>query len=788
MDEYTLRILEYDKIIRKLARLASFSGGKDLCEALVQSTDIEVLKRAQAETTEARSVIRSAHTVPYGGISDIRDLAARASIGAVLSAEELLRVADTVLGARRVKKSLLELREDHVLLRKMGELIEVPGEIEVCIRDAVTDNAVIKDEASPELLRIRRSLRVTQARIRDRLDALVRSPEVLKYLQEPLITIRVGRFVLPVKAEYRAQVPGIVHDQSQSGATLFIEPMASVEANNELRKLELEERDEIERILTRLSAQVGGEDARLSRMVESLAEVDLVFAKGRLSVEMDANEPLITDDRRIDIRKARHPLLTGEVVPIDVRLGLDFDTLVITGPNTGGKTVSLKTVGLCVLMAQAGLHVPAASGSRLSLFHRVFCDIGDEQSIEQNLSTFSSHMKNIVVIVNEATEGSLVLLDEIGAGTDPAEGSRLAMALLEYLHSAGARTIATTHYSELKSFAYTRSRVENASVEFDVETLRPTYRLSIGLPGRSNAFLIARRLGLKQQVIERAIELMTDEHMQVEKVIGEIQASKSALDREVHGARQAHARASQTEADYKKRLEEIARREREILDRARQQAASLLGRVRSECDEALKVARRTRDDASSGLGARRIVRDSLSRARDMLQDVEPETLDEETYEQIAPDKVHAGSTVFIRSLSKKGEVLEPPDPQQNVTVRVGVIRTQVKLSDLSPAEPDDVKTGREHIGRLMQSKAQGVSPEVSLRGLTADEAIEVLDKYLDDAVLSGLGQVRVIHGKGTGTLRKAVQEWLRTHPSVASQRFGDPAEGGDGVTLVTIKS
>jgi DNA mismatch repair protein MutS2 len=783
LDQRTLRALEFDKVVAMLTAHASFSAGSALCARLEPLDDLESAQAAQAETAEALACLRLSQSPPFGGVTDVREAAQRAHIGVMLDPHDLLQVADLIGGSRKIKKFLGDLSPDYPVLRGLGSQIVVAADVEKRVRDAISDSAEIRDDASPELLRIRRAHRIAQSRIRDRLEGLIRSSEALRFLQEPIITVRNGRFVVPVKAEFKSAVPGIVHDQSHSGATLFIEPMASVEANNEVRRLELEERDEIERILLRLSAIVGASRDDIALTVKMIARVDFAFAKARLSAAMNGVEPRLGDDFKIDVRQARHPLLKGDVVPVDVRLGQDFDTLVITGPNTGGKTVTLKTTGLLTLMGQAGLHVPASSASRLSVFNQVFCDIGDEQSIEQSLSTFSSHMRNIVRIVNEAGEGSLVLLDEIGAGTDPEEGSRLAMSLLEHLHAAGCKTVATTHYSELKSFAYLTDRVENASVEFDVESLRPTFKLSIGLPGRSNAFEIASRLGLDRRIIDRARAMLSDEHLQVEHLIGEIQASKFQADEEKRKAFLTSLKAQELESEYDSRLRQLKAREKEILDRARQESSSLVARVRAECDEALRKVRSAASNPRLYQSLQGEVRDVLRRAR-AEADIPEEP--QRPRDAVEPGGLVPGMMVHVNSVRQDGEVLAPPDQNGNVQIRVGIIRTQVHKSDLSQSDSGDKAQAREQVTRLMSEKAQTASPELMLLGLTSEEAVAALDKYLDDAVLGGLKQVRIVHGKGTGVLRKAVQEALKTSRNVVSFRLGSPAEGGDGVTIAIL--
>lgn len=788
MDERTLRTLEFGKIQELLVARAATVLGKEICTGLTPSTDYLEVQHRQAETSEARRLYQGAHTIPLGGIHDLRVMLQRALRGGMLEPHELLDVADTAASGRRLKRFLAEVREDAPILAAIGNMIGLFGNLESEIRRAITDGGDVADEASPALQQIRRAQQVITNRIKDKMDSYVRGPGV-KYLQDPIITIRDDRYVIPVKIEYRGQVPGIVHDQSSSGSTLFIEPMAVVEMNNDLKEFSLKEREEVARILNRLSGLVAAEADGLLDSLRAFAQIDFASAKGKLSLDQDAVGPELEREAMLEIRKGRHPLLKGSVVPVDVHLGTTFDTLVITGPNTGGKTVTLKTMGLFVLMAQSGLHLPAGYGTRIGLFDQVFVDVGDEQSIEQSLSTFSSHMTNIVRILDQLDGKALVLMDELGAGTDPAEGAALAMAILEHLHARGSKTIATTHYSELKTFAYTRPRVENASVEFDVVTLRPTYRLLIGVPGASNAFEISKRLGLSESLVERARSFLTQEQERVEDLIAGIQATRLELERERSEAARLRADAERMRVEYEQRLAKAQQKATDLVEKARAQATQLLSQARRESDAiidelkaALKSQRETERHQAIQSARRR-----MSEARHVVDEsaARPRRTGE------APKGLKPGDAVTIISLGQNGFVLAEPDGAGNVLVQAGILKVTVPATDLArAAEPTETKkraaSGAGAGRRAAVAKAQEISTEVDLRGLTVEEALEKVDKYLDDAILAGAPQVRIIHGKGTGALRKAVTDFLRGHRHVASYRLGGLGEGGDGVTVAKI--
>ncbi|MGE5561212.1 MAG: endonuclease MutS2 [Chloroflexota bacterium] len=791
MNERALRVLEYDRIRGMLADLATSERGKELAGELAPLLDYERIAALLAETSEARGVLRSPSPVPLGGIHDLRQLLLRCAAGSTLEPRELLDVADTIAGGRNLRIYLLERKLDFPRLAALAADIGTFADIETAINRAIDDHGEVRDDASPELAHVRRQQRIIAGRIKDKMESYIRSAETQKLLQDPIVTIREDRYVIPVKQEYRSQLPGIVHDQSSSGATLFIEPLAVVEMNNELRQLELRERDEIRRILRELTERIGRQAEQLRLMSETLATLDFAFARGKLSRDQNAVEPELNQSFALEIRKGRHPLLTGAVVPIDVTLGMDFDTLVITGPNTGGKTVTLKTIGLLTLMMMSGLHVPADHGTRLAVFEDIFCDIGDEQSISQSLSTFSSHMTNIVAVTKTASERSLVLLDELGAGTDPAEGAALAMSILEHLHAVGAKTVATTHYSELKTFAYTRERIENASVEFDVETLRPTYRLLIGMPGSSNAFEISHRLGLADEIIDRARSFLSRDDLRVDELIRQIEAKRISLEGELRQAEDDRRKIRSAKEQYDARMRDLAARERQTLERAQQQAIDVLTRARREAEDVIKEIR-----ASASAGEVREREQAIQRARARLRTSRSEIIAEfgqatEVWGPV-PEDLRPGESVEIKSLRQVGHVLSAPTADGQVLVQAGIMKIKVPIADLQRVSDPMVKapvkrTAGEAGATSGGATVETISPEVDLRGLTADDALFRLDKYLDDAYLAGLASVRIIHGKGTGALRQAVRSQLKAHPHVSGQRPGALSEGGDGVTVVELK-
>jgi DNA mismatch repair protein MutS2 len=784
MEEKTLKRLEYYKVLEQLASFAGSPLGKEQALALRPADDHSVIHRWQDEVSEGRKLLRFEPTAELGGWKDIRNQLLRAGRGAVLEPEELTAVSDTLTAGRIVKNFLHERQENYPLLNELSFFIVPLPELEARIKKAVLPGGEIADNASPELARMRKKLVGAQLDIKKHLENMIRSPNYQKYLQDPIVTIREGRYVVPVKIEYRAQVPGIIHDQSASGATLFVEPMAVVEKNNELRRLFVAEKQEIQRILAALSEGVAQNLEGIDATLHTLGDLDFILARARYSQHLNAWAPIMEGEAFLDIRQGRHPLLKGDVVPINICLGEDFDTLIITGPNTGGKTVALKTAGLLVLMAQSGLHIPAGENTRLGIFQQVFTDIGDEQSIEQSLSTFSSHMTNIVEIVSRSGRDSLVLLDELGAGTDPIEGAALAQAILEKLHAAGAKTIATTHYSELKNFAYARDRVENASVEFDTATLRPTYRLLIGKPGRSNAFEIALRLGLPAELIKRAREFLSEEQIKFEELMSSLEKAQQ----EAEADREAAARLAEEARMIRERHEklelDLAGRREAILTKAGEEARELVRAARMEAESAVrelreKIASETNRDRESAVQE---AREKIGR----LQRKVSRGLPEKIFAGQVPVDLCAGQEVFLPRFSQRGYVISPPGPGGEAQVQVGIIKMNVPLKDLRTVEKPKEGLGQSAVAGMMLDKARDISVELDLRGQYADEALLHVEKYLDDATLAGLPRVIIIHGKGTGSLRTAVHKLLKGHRRVKSFRLGEHGEGGYGVTVVEL--
>jgi len=779
--------LEFDKIRSLLAAHASFSGGKSLAEQLEPTASLEQAERWQQETAEALALLERHGPPPFGGLSDVRPAARRARVGAVLSPEELLAVADAARALAGLREYVAAHAPAGSILAELGSALGDFRWMEREVRRCIDGEGQVVDSASGALAEIRNRLRRLRERVREHLEALVRSPKGQRCLQEPIVTLRNGRYVVPVKQEHRAEIPGIVHDQSASGATLFVEPLAAVELNNEIRKVERQESQEIERILTQLSGLVAQAAEGLIASVEAAAELDFIFAKAHLAAEWRATRPVLNGRGVIRLRRARHPLLKGDVVPIDVHLGDSFTALVITGPNTGGKTVTLKTIGLFTLMAQAGLHLPAAEGSETAVFRQVFADIGDEQSIEQSLSTFSSHMSNIVAILRRVDENSLVLLDELGAGTDPAEGAALAIALLEHLIGTGCRTVATTHYSELKHFAYTHPKARNASVEFDVESLRPTYRLLVGVAGASNAFAIAERLGLDRAIIERARGKVDAELRRVDEMIRSVERDRSSAERERREAEELRRRYEELYRRYHDAFERLKAAREAVLEEARREARALVARAQREAEELLGHLRK------AGAGAE--LEAAAAQARARLSEIARETgspgspPSPRQGRPVDPKALRPGMRVRVQSLGQSAEVLDV-SADGKVTVQVGPMRVTVPAADLavdrSPAPEQRPAAAQAGGTRLALGKAAAIKTELDLRGLTAAEALEELDKYLDDALLAGLSTARIIHGKGTGALREAVRRYLEGHPRVSGFRDADPAQGGTGVTIVEL--
>jgi DNA mismatch repair protein MutS2 len=795
MNDKWLTKLEYFKMIDTLQSHAATSLGKMRASDIRPSDDLAEVQHRLQGTDEAAAVERIKGAAPFGGITDIRENLKRSALGAALAAAELLAIANTVLGGRRLKRFIEVYREKHRadVLGALTEGIIELRTLEEAIRACIDDHGVVVDSASDALLRIRRELRAGEARVRERLDSMVRSASVQKMLQEAIITMRMDRFVLPVKSEYRAAFGGIVHDQSSSGATLFVEPEQVVPLNNKLRELKIQEEREMERILQRLTGEVAAELDALELNVSLCAQLDVLFAKAKLARVMKASLPVMNQHGFMRLRKARHPLLpAAEAVPLDVELGGAYAAMIITGPNTGGKTVALKTVGLLPLMAMSGLFIPAEDGSECCMFDQVFADIGDEQSIEQNLSTFSSHMTNIIDIVQRMTPQSLVLLDEVGAGTDPAEGSALAIAILEHIRSVGCRLVATTHYSELKAYAYDQAGVINASMEFDVETLRPTYRLLVGIPGRSNAFAIAARLGLASRIIDVAREQVAEEDQRVESMIIKLDEQRTAAQAEREEAERLH----RENAALREQLSEAQRKfddERDrLLAQAKRQAADVIRKAKQEAEGIIADLR------SLALAeAASIKEHQLIEAKRRLDEAAAQSNVGGMHRHASRSTAGAtaaapGDEVRVFSLGQKGLLLEKQGA--DAIVQLGIMKVKVPLTDLervktttSTSATSSAKPLQQAGTSIKRTRDEHVRTELDLRGSNVEEAILEVDRFLDEAVMSNLGVVYIIHGKGTGVLRSGIQDYLRRHKHVKSYRVGGFNEGGHGVTVAELK-
>ena len=784
MKERTLRVLEFTRIRELLAEGALTPAGAEKCRMLEPADELTAVQALQAETEEAAVILQYTGGHPMIAFPDVKPALVVCEKGGSLSAGMLLNVAELLRASRAAQDALVTERENTPILRAKAEGLFVAKNIERDITDAIISEDEIADRASSELMNIRRHLRGAQDRIRDKLNQMIHSAALQKALQDPIITVRNNRYVLPVRAEFRSSVPGLVHDQSSSGATLFIEPMAAVEMGNELKQWELKEQQEIARILAALSAEVAPYAAAMAETQEQLAELDFIFAKGLLSRRFFCVSPKMNNEGHLKIIRGRHPLIDPEkVVPSTIWLGEEFTSLIITGPNTGGKTVTLKTVGLFTLMAQAGLQVPADPGTELAVFEQVFADIGDEQSIEQSLSTFSGHMTNIVEIMHEVTPRDLVLFDELGAGTDPTEGAALAQSILTRLLHIKVRTLATTHYSELKAFALTTQGVENASVEFDVETLRPTYRLSIGVPGKSNAFEISRRLGLPENLIDAARKLLSGNAIRFEDVIANAEYHRQVAEKERQLAEEANRETIKLRNEAEQLRREMEQKREQALRKAREDAKHIVDQARRESESVISELKKMKKNAAQGDASVNDLRRRLDKESDALA---------EGLGQAAPDSgeapktVKAGDKVKILSLGVEGTVLAPPDEKGEVRLQTGMMKFTAELSQLrliKQAPAKEKTTVKAKTGMMTRT----VKSECDVRGMNLEEALDAVSLYLDEAVLAGLNEVYVIHGKGTGILRAGIQQDLRKNRHVKSFRRGMYGEGEDGVTVVTLK-
>ena len=791
MNQKTLTKLEYNKIIAMLEEQASSFRGRQLCRKLKPMTDPERINTAQEQTAAAFTRLIKKGRISFSDAAPVEESMKRLEIGAALGSGELLRICKLLQTAGRVKAYGRHDTQEELAdcldacFEQLEPLTLLSNEIERCI---ISEDE-ISDDASSTLKHIRRRIGSINDKVHTTLTNLVNG-SLRMYLQDTLITMRGDRYCIPVKAEYRSQVQGMIHDQSSSGSTLFIEPMAVVKLNNDLKELYAKEQEEIQVILARLSGDAAAYIEEIRTDYRVLTDLDFIFARGRLALDMNASRPMLNTEGRIRIREGRHPLLDSrKVVPITVTLGEDFTLLIVTGPNTGGKTVSLKTVGLLTLMGQAGLHIPAADRSELSVFHQVYADIGDEQSIEQSLSTFSSHMTNIVSFLQDVDEKSLILFDELGAGTDPTEGAALAIAILSYLHNRGIRAMATTHYSELKVFALSTPGVENACCEFDVESLKPTYRLLIGIPGKSNAFAISSKLGLPDYIIEDAKARLSEQDVSFEDLLTDLETSKRTIEKERDEI-----------AAYKREVEALKNQTRQKQDKLDEQRERILREANEKANAILRDAKEVADETIKNFrkfGKENISAAEMEKERERLRKKIKDTSASSAIKAQKPKKAYKpsdfkpGESVRVLSMNLVGTISSKPDSRGNVTVQMGILRSQVNISDLeiieeqNPYSPQAMK--RTSKGRIKMNKSLSVSPEIHLLGKTVDEAVAELDKYLDDALLSHLNSVRVVHGKGTGALRKGIHEYLRRQKHVKSYHLAEFGEGDAGVTIVELK-
>ncbi|MDO7907402.1 endonuclease MutS2 [Paenibacillus sp. JX-17] len=787
MDSKILHTLEYRKILNTISNYTQTPMGKQLVQELTPSSDLDHVKNLLQSTDEALAVDRLKGTPSFTGVVDITGAVKRARIGGTLNPQELMSIGNTVHTARRIQRYLTAIHEDRPIesLYRLSELLSDQKPLETQIKACIDDNGEVMDSASTALGQIRRELRAGEVRIREKLDNMIRSSTVAKMLQDQLVTIRGDRFVIPVKAEYRSYFGGIVHDQSGSGATLFIEPESIVAMNNKLRETRIREEREIEIILQKLTAGVGEQAELLLYDVDTLAQLDFVFAKARLAREMKAVLPRMNDRGFLKLKKGRHPLIPADqVVPLDVELGNSYTSIIVTGPNTGGKTVTLKTMGLLSLMAMSGLFVPAEDGSQLCVFDAIYADIGDEQSIEQSLSTFSSHMTNIIRILSQMTPKSLVLLDELGAGTDPAEGSALAIAILEHMHRTGCRMVATTHYSELKAYAYERKGVINASMEFDVATLSPTYRLLVGVPGRSNAFAIAERLGLPSGILDYARGEVKEDDQRVEHMIASLEENRLSAEQDRETAERLREDMEKLRRRYQDELEKQEQQRDRRLEKAEADAKQIIDKARSEAEKIISDLRQLALEEGASVKEHKLIA-----ARKQLDDAEPKQRKKSAVKSSAAKAraIEPGDEVKVLSLNQRGHVVELSGKE--AVVQLGIMKMKIKQEDLELIQSAQAAVPKKQkpVTAMKRTRDTNVRSELDLRGANLEEALIEADRFLDEAFLANLGQVHLIHGKGTGILRSGIQDYLRKHKHVKSYRLGVYGEGGNGVTVVELK-
>jgi DNA mismatch repair protein MutS2 len=789
MNEKSLRVLEYDKILQQLEAFATSESGKKRCRDLKPFRNISEIIEALRHTSEAQSMLLHVGNAPFGPITDMKEITKLAVIGGCLSPRQLLAVSDVLRTARTMKRFLTldgSYAEKYPTLYHYGQILLAHQATEKVINDAIISENEIADHASPALYKIRRTMEQKQSAIRQKLDAMIGSQQTQKYLQDALVTMRNDRYVIPVKSEHKNSVKGIVHDQSAKGSTFYIEPIAVVELNNQLNALKIDEQKEIERILRELTGKVAEIADPINVNFETLTTLDFIFAKGKLSENMRGIAPEVSDSGQFKLKKARHPLIAPkDVVPNTIWLGDAFTTLLITGPNTGGKTVMLKTVGLMTLMAQAGLHIPVDYGSKITIFDEVFADIGDEQSIEQSLSTFSSHMTNIVKILQEVTPKSLVLFDELGAGTDPTEGAALAMAILDQLKKWKIRTVATTHYAELKAYAISNEGIENASVEFDVPTLSPTYRLLIGIPGKSNAFEISRKLGLSPVLIDHAKAYVHQDNIEFETIISQIEHSRKVAEEEQDEAIRLKLEIEHIKKRLAEKEEKLTSQRDKIVNQAKQEARQLLKAAKEEADITVKKLRDIQNSAEKS--SNKDVEAMRRELNKKLDEMTEQTINKDVETEFAPDTVLIGDTVRVLSINQEGVVKSLPDAKGELTVQVGLMKMNVNIKGLLTLSKKAKDAQTYQRTKSSSAASKHITTEIDVRGQNIEEAILEIDLYIDQAVMANLNKVRIIHGKGTGALRKGLHDHFKKHKQIKHFEFAAYNEGGNGATEIELK-
>lgn len=789
MNDKTIKVLEFDKIREKLASFAASELGKKLARELLPKFNYDEVRALLKETSDAVDVIIKRNNIPLAGIHDIKASLRHAEIGAILNASELIRISDTLYAARNLKKYINDgPQNQYNVVHSMIESLEINKKVEDKIKNAILSQDEISDNASPALGSIRRKIRELQSSIKDKLNDIIKSSRNQKFMQESIVTMRGDRYVIPVKQEYKSEIPGLIHDSSSSGATIFIEPMAVVEANNQIKQQMIKEQLEIDKILSDLTTDVVSILDSLKSNIEILANLDFIFAKARFSLSFNCVCPHLKKEKNIMLKKARHPLLDKDkAVPIDFWLGEEFNTLVITGPNTGGKTVALKTVGLLSIMAQSGLHIPANDGTTVCIFDKIFVDIGDEQSIEQSLSTFSSHMKNIIKIINEADTNTLVLLDELGAGTDPSEGAALAISILDTFQKHGVMSVITTHYNDIKVYAETTQGFKNACFEFDIQTLKPTYRLLIGVPGKSNALLISQRLGLSNEIIARAKEFLSSEEIKFEDVLLSIEKNLTDAKAEKMQAESLKLEVMRLKEMLEKQKNETEAQKERIIREAKEEARNILSEAK---EEALQAIRRIKEIEKEQESADRnkemeALKMSLGSKIKSIEGTLFKPVISAKTEGKPPETLKIGDGVLVVGINQHGTVISLPDKNKEVVVQVGAMKMNVPVKGTRLIKN---KNKEESFATFkVETKAKNISPQIDLRGQRLDEALDVVDKYIDDASISGLKKVTIIHGKGTGILRSGIHQYLKTNSNVKTYRLGRFGEGEMGVTVVELK-